>query len=131
MPIIKSAQRLALGCAAALVVAASAAAAQTHDGDYAGAVKLPSGQQLHLMLHLTTKGGDTDAALDSIDQGVTIPASAYKADGSKVSILFLAVGGELEGDFSADGKILTGTWKQGVTLPLTLTKTAPAAPAKP
>jgi hypothetical protein len=130
MPIIKSAQRLALGCATALWVAGSAAA-QTHDGDYAGAIKLPSGQELHLVLHLTTKGGDTDATLDSIDQAVTIPASACKTDGNKISILFLAVGGELEGDFTADGKTFTGTWKQGVTLPLTLTKTAPAAPAKP
>lgn len=130
MPIIKSAQRLTLGCAAALLVAASAAA-QTHDGDYAGAIKLPSGQDLHLVLHLTTKGGDTDATMDSVDQGVTIPASAYKADGNKVSILFLAVGGELEGDFTADGKTFTGTWKQGVALPLTLTKVAAETPAKP
>ncbi|MDB5495255.1 MAG: Esterase EstD [Phenylobacterium sp.] len=131
MPIIKSAQRLAFGCAAGLFLVTSAAAAQTRDGDYAGAIKLPSGQELHLVLHLTTKGGDTDATLDSLDQGVTIPSSAYKADGDKVSILFLAVGGELEGAFSADGKSLVGAWKQGLAMPLTLTKTVAAAPAKP
>lgn len=130
MPITKSAQRLALGCAAALIVAASAAA-QTHDGDWAGAAKLPSGQELHLLLHLTTKGGDTDATLDSIDQGVTIPAAAVKANGDKLSILFLAVGGELEGAFAADGKTFTGAWKQGLAIPVTLTKTTAETPAKP
>jgi uncharacterized protein len=71
---------------------------------------------------VTTKAGATDAVLDSIDQGASIPSAAYKAEGNKVSILFLAVGGELEGEFAPDGKTFTGTWKQGATVPLTLTR---------
>ena len=123
MSFIQSAKRVALGCAAALLIGAPAWA-QAHDGDWAGSLKTPSGQELHLILHLTTKGGETEAVLDSVDQGATIPAAAYKADGNKVSILFLAIGGELEGEFAPDGKTFTGTWKQGATMPLTLTRQA-------
>ena len=125
MSFIQSAKRVALGCAAALLVSAPAWA-QAHDGDWTGSLKTPSGQELHLILHLTTKAGATDAVLDSVDQGATIPAAAYKAEGNKVSILFLAVGGELEGEFAPDGKTFTGTWKQGATMPLTLTRQAAA-----
>lgn len=120
MSLIQSARSLPLGCAIALLASAPAWA-QVHDGDWTGSVK-PPGQELHIVLHITTKPSGTEAVLDSVDQGVTIPAAAYKADGNKVSILFLAVGGELEGEFAADGQTLTGTWKQGLTLPLTLTR---------
>ena len=125
----KSARRLALGCAAALAIA-STAAAQGHDGDYAGVLKVPNGQQLHLVLHLKTTGAETDAVLDSVDQGASIPASAVKMDGDKISILFLAIGGELEGAFAPEGKTFNGTFTQGLAMPLTLTRTE-AAPAKP
>lgn len=123
------AKRLALAAAAALLAAAPAFA-QSHDGDWAGVLKIPNGQELHLVLHVTTGKDGTTAVLDSVDQDSSIPASAYKADGDKASILFLGIGGELEGAYAADGKTFTGTWKQGVELPLTLTKTA-AASAKP
>ena len=123
MSLIQSARRLALGVGAALLLSAPAWA-QAHDGDWAGSLKTPSGQELHLILHVTTKAGATDAVLDSVDQGATIPAAAYKAEGNKVSILFLAVGGELEGEFASDGKTFSGTWKQGATVPLTLTRRA-------
>jgi hypothetical protein len=126
---IQSAQRLALGCAAALLLAGSAAA-QAHDGDWAGALKLPNGQQFHMVLHVTTdKAGATTAVLDSIDQDLSIPAAAYKADGDKASILFMAVGGELEGQYLPDNKTFSGAWKQGLALPLTLTRQDAAAPA--
>ncbi|HEV7385793.1 MAG TPA: hypothetical protein VGN89_12995, partial [Phenylobacterium sp.] len=50
--------RLALGGAAALVVG-TPAWAQAHDGDWTGSLKTPSGQELHLILHVTTKAGAT------------------------------------------------------------------------
>lgn len=126
---ILAARSAALGCAAALVLAAPALA-QSHDGDWAGVLKTPNGQQLHLVLHISTTGGETNAVLDSVDQGASIPASAYKADGAKASILFLSVGGELEGEYAADNKTFTGTWNQGLAMPLTLTRTEGAPPAK-
>jgi hypothetical protein len=122
-------RRLGLAAAAAFLIA-SPALAQSHDGDWAGVLKIPSGQQLRLVLHVTTTGGETGAVLDSLDQGVSIPAAAYKADGAKVSILFLAIGGELVGEYAPDGKTLTGAFNQGLSLPLTLTKTAAAPAAK-
>ncbi|WP_372786954.1 hypothetical protein [Phenylobacterium sp.] len=128
MSLIQSARRSALGCAAALLLS-TPAWAQAHDGDWAGSLKIPGGgQELHLILHIVTKGSDVQAVLDSVDQGSTIPATAYKADGAKASILFISVGGELEGEFAANGQTFTGTWKQGnTTMPLTLTKKAAAA----
>jgi hypothetical protein len=89
---------------------------------------------MRLVLHVTTAAGQaTTAVLDSIDQDLSIPAAAYKVDGDKASILFMAVGGELEGQYSADNKTFTGAWKQGLALPLTLTRQDAAAPpvAKP
>ena len=115
---------LLLACAAALMTAAPAFA-QSHDGDWAGVLKVPNGQELHLVLHVTTGRDGTTAVLDSVDQNASIPASAYKADGDKVGILFLSIGGELEGSYAPDGKTFTGTWKQGIDMPLTLTKTSP------
>ena len=129
MSIIHSAARLALACAASLLIAAPAWA-QAHDGDWAGVLKIPNGQQLRLLLHVATTGSETIAVLDSLDQGVSIPASAYKADGAKASILFLAIGGELVGEYAPDGKTFTGTFTQGLSMPLTLTKTTAAPPAK-
>jgi len=124
-----TAKRLALACAAALIAAAPALA-QSHDGDWTGVLKVPSGQELRLVLHVATGKDGTTAVLDSVDQDSTIPASAYKADGDKADMVFLGIGGELEGAYAPDGKTFTGTWKQGIELPVTLTRTA-AAPAKP
>jgi len=129
MSLIKSARLAALGAGAALILAGSAAA-QAHDGDWTGVLKIPSGQQLHLVLHVATAKGETTAVLDSLDQNISIPAAAYKADGAKASILFFAIGAELEGEFAADNKTFTGAFKQGLAMPLTLTR-ADAAPAKP
>ena len=122
-------RRAMIGLAAAFALTgpawAQAPATQTHDGAWSGSIK-PPGQELHVVLHITTTAGETSAVLDSVDQGVTLPSAAYKVDGAKVSILFLSVGGELEGEFAADGRTFNGTWKQGINLPLTLTK-QPAA----
>jgi len=130
MPTFHLIKRLALGATAALLLAAPAfAQASNHDGDYAG-VLVAGPQKFHMVLHVTTAKGETTAVLDSVDQDVSIGASAYKADGDKASILFLAMGGELEGQFSPDSKTFTGAWRQGLALPIVLTRVEPA-PAKP
>jgi hypothetical protein len=127
MLLVTTARRAALALAASLALAFSVfgpAMAQTYDGDWAGALSA-GGQTLRLVLHVTTKDGATAATIDSLDQGATIPATAVKTDGGELSVLFMAIGGELTGKLSADGKTLTGTWAQGATVPLVLTKTAP------
>ncbi|HEY3947647.1 hypothetical protein [Phenylobacterium sp.] len=116
----KIGRRLGLGAllAAALTVPAFA---QTYDGDWAGALSA-GGQTLHLVFHIKTVNGQATAVLDSVDQGATIPATAVKTEGGQLSILFLPISGELTAKLSADGKTLDGTWNQGASLPLTLTK---------
>lgn len=107
--------------AAAALAGPAAAQAPSYDGDWAGTLEAGA-QKLRLELHMKTVGGQETAVLDSLDQGSTIPATAVKTDGGELSVLFLAVGGELKGKLSPDGKTLTGSWTQGATLPLTLTR---------
>ena len=95
--------------------------ASAYNGDWAGALAV-GGQTLHLVLHVKTEGGAQTAEIDSIDQGATIPATAIKTEGGELSILFLAIGGDLKSKLSDDGKTLTGTWTQGQALPLVLTR---------
>jgi hypothetical protein len=112
-----------LAACAALLIAAPAAAqpASAYNGDWTGALSA-GGQTLHLVLHIKTEGATQTAELDSVDQGATIPAAAIKTDGGQLSVLFMAVGGELSSKLSEDGKTLTGTWTQGQVFPLVLTK---------
>ena len=116
-------RRMALGLATAALLAgsASAQAPSAYDGVWAGALSA-GGQSLHLELTLKTAGSQTSGELNSLDQDTVIPATAVKTEGGELSVLFLAVGGELKAKLSADGKTLTGSWTQGATLPLTLTK---------
>jgi hypothetical protein len=116
-------RRMALGLGTAVLLAGTATAQvpQAYDGVWAGALAV-GGQSLHLELTLKTANGETTGELNSLDQGAVVPATAVKTDGGELSAAFLAVGGELKAKLSADGKTLTGSWTQGATLPLTLTK---------
>ena len=111
-----------------LMIAAALAAALAgpalcgpYDGDWAGVLDA-GGQKLRLELHVKSDASGSTAVIDSLDQGATIPATAVKTDGGQLSILFMAVGGELTGKLSPDGQQIVGAWSQGGTLPLTLTK---------
>jgi hypothetical protein len=84
-------------------------------------------RNLRLELHLQANAGQPTATLDSLDQGVSMPATGIKVEGGELGILFLAAGGELKGKISPDGKSIVGSWTQGMSLPLTLTRKAPAA----
>jgi hypothetical protein len=120
MNLVSSLRRVGFALAATLTLAGPAMA-QAYDGDWAGTLEA-GGQKLRLELHLKTVSGEATAVLDSLDQGSTIPATAVKTDGGELSILFLAIGGELKGKLSPDGKTITGSFTQGATLPLILTK---------
>ncbi len=113
-------RRIGLALVAALALAGPALA-QTYDGDWAGTLKAGD-QSLRLILHVKTAGGTTTAALDSLDQGATLDASAVKIEGGELNVLFLTAGAELKAKLAPDGKALNGAWVQGATLPLTLTK---------
>ena len=104
MNFAKTGRRFGLALLVALF--AGVAAAQTYDGDWAGALSA-GGQTLHLELHVKTAGGATTAVLDSLDQGASIPSTAIKTDGGEFSALFLSINGEFKGKLSADGKTLS------------------------
>ena len=121
-------RRVAAATLAAFIATAPASAqAQTYDGDWEGVLQVPNGPKLRLALRVKTEGGATTAVLDSLDQGATIPSSAVKTDGGQLEVLFLSIMGELKGKLSPDGKQIEGSWTQGGTLPLTLTKSAASA----
>jgi hypothetical protein len=112
---------IALTGALLLVGPAAAQAPAAYDGVWAGALAV-GGQTLRLELTLKTANGATTGEMNSLDQGATIPASAVKTDGGQLSVLFLSVGAEYTAKLSADGRSLTGSFTQGATMPLTLTK---------
>jgi hypothetical protein len=115
-----NARRIGLALVATLALAGPAMA-QAYDGDWGGALKAGA-QTLRLVLHVKTAGGATTATLDSLDQDTTLDATAVKTEGGELSVLFLQAGGELTAKLAPDGQSLVGTWKQGASLPLTLTK---------
>jgi hypothetical protein len=114
--------------AAALAIGGPAAA-QAYDGDWEGVLHAGP-QNLRLELHVKTDAGQTSAVLDSLDQGMSVPATGVKVENGELGILFLSLGGELKGKLSPDGRTITGSWTQNQSLPLTLTRKATAA-AKP
>ena len=122
----RSTIRLALVLVLLAPGGAFAQAPAAYEGDWQATLHA-GGQDLRLELHVRTEGGELRAVLDSLDQGASIPASVTKVEDGELGILFLAVGGELQAKLSADGASLAGTWTQGATFPLVLTRKAPAA----
>lgn len=113
----------ALAAALAALALATGAAAQSYDGDWEGVLDA-GGQKLRLELHVRTVDGKPSAVIDSIDQGASIPTSLVKVENGELHVGFITIGGELKVKLSADGKAIEGTWSQGPTLPLTLTRKA-------
>lgn len=115
-----------IAVAAALALAAPAAAdpaVQPFAGDWEGVLQAGP-RKLRLELHVKNEADQATALLDSLDQGISAPATGVKVEDGELGILFLPLGGELKGKLSADGKTLTGSWTQGSSLPLTLTRKA-------
>jgi hypothetical protein len=129
MHLISRARRLGLAILAAAAVAGPAAAqAPSYDGDWAGTLEA-QGQKFRLELHMKTTANGVAAVLDSLDQDRSVPADAVRIDSDGLSLGFVStVVGEFKGKLSANGKTLVGTWTQGETLPLTLTRKAATTP---
>lgn len=111
----------ALGLSFAALAAAPAMAAGPLDGDWDGTMTAGA-ESYHMVLHVSSGPDGPAMVLDSLDQDITLTASAVKLEDGKLSALFLSVEGELEGRFSDDGKTFTGVWKQALALPITLRK---------
>ena len=113
-----------------IFLAVGVSRAQDIAGDWQGTLSA-GGQDLRLVLHVT-KAPDNSlkATLDSIDQpgGNGIPVSSISLKDSRLNLGVEMVHGTYEGKVAADGNTITGTWTQGVALPLEFKRAA--APVK-
>jgi hypothetical protein len=77
-----------------------------------------------------TPSGSLTGTTDIIDQAVYgIPCADLVLAGTHFSFAVPAVDGNYEGEISADGNTITGTWTQGEPRPLIFTRNVPATAA--
>ena len=110
---------------------ASMADAQTVAGDWQGTLNAGA-VSLRIALHITADpDGTFKGTLDSLDQGARgIPLGAVTITDRQVTFTVPAVSGSYTGKLSEDGNTIDGNWSQGASLPLVLTRGAPAAPPR-
>src|SRR5262245_24490996 len=118
--------RRLIWCVAALAASASGVFAQSFTGTWQGALKVPQARNGELRIVIKIDGTEKDkltAEFYSIDQNPTpLKADSVKASGQGIKITIPPVNGTYEGALSSDGNTMTGTWSQGVPLPLVLVK---------
>ena len=99
------------------------------EGEWEGALQAGE-SQLKLVLHLSAeKSGEIHAKLDSPEQGVygmEATAATYKQGNLHFAIA--SVNATFDGKLGADGRTISGTWKQGnANLPFVLNRRSAAA----
>ena len=122
-------RKLLLGVAsvAAGLALAGPTQAQTFDGVWEGTLQAGF-QKFRLELEVKTEGKEMGAQLISLDQNnQKIPATAVKVETGELGVLLLNMGAEIKGKVEPDGKTFKGTFWQGASLPLTLTRKATPA----
>jgi uncharacterized protein (TIGR03435 family) len=121
--------KLPLTLALATLLFAGAVLGQTFAGTWQGALKIPQAPngELRIVVKISTTEADKlEAQFFSIDQGgQPFPATSVTASGSVLKIAVNPLNGTYEGKLSADGKTITGTWTQGMPMPLTLSRATP------
>jgi pimeloyl-ACP methyl ester carboxylesterase len=115
--------------AAALLALAAHAVAQEPAqiaGVWQGALELPTGARLRLVVKLREEGGALTGTMDSVDQGARdLPIDSVQLTNRRLLFTMGAIGGRYEGELAASGDELVGTWSQGGgSLPLTLRRDA-------
>src|SRR5690349_8600548 len=114
--------------AAAFLLFAASASAQTPPqpaqlaGIWQGALELPTGARLRLVLDLREEGGALTGTLDSVDQGARdIAVASIQLETRRLVFTMRGIVGRYEGELAESGNELVGTWSQGPgNLPLTL-----------
>ncbi|MGO9454358.1 MAG: serine hydrolase domain-containing protein [Candidatus Binataceae bacterium] len=101
-------------------------------GDWFGVLQVKRGS-LHLALHVTAdSAGKLSVTLDSLDQNAMgLPGSDAALKGNSFSFEIPSVAGTYTGTLGADGKSISGTWNQGVPLPLVFIHQSAATAVKP
>jgi len=111
---------------------AAPATAQAQDltpilGDWYGTLNV--GVKLPLVLHVQADG---TGSIDSPSQGASGLPATVSLSGSSLTVVLTSPAARFEGTVAADGASLAGAWRQGGgSAPLTFTRTAPAAAARP
>ena len=98
------------------------ACAQDVSGDWQGTLRAGA-QEIRILLQIAkSDGGEWKATMLSIDQspdrGARAPPTSFSAAGSSVRFTIDAVRSSYDGNLSADGASISGTWTQGRPLPL-------------
>ena len=121
---------LALGLAVLACAATSANAQNRALGEWYGVLAAPSGR-LTVVFRFQQSGDSVSGTLESIDQapGQRIPLAKVAATTSVLTFAIPAIGGSYAGTWNDAEQQWTGTFTQGMALPLTLKKGAPPAPA--
>jgi CubicO group peptidase (beta-lactamase class C family) len=131
MKFLPFAASLLIALSSGLAFAQTAVPAAT-DGIWLGSLSI-GGQTLRIQFHLDAAApAGKSCVVDSVDQkAFAIPCTAAMKD-DMLTVDIPAVGGQWSGAISKDGKILTGNWMQGGSLPLVLEKKSVAIePPKP
>jgi hypothetical protein len=117
---------LILLSAAILTPAVRAQPSPDLSGRWEGTLEGGAGS-LRLLVDVTgTADGIFLGVLTSVDQGnVRIPLDVVEVKGLTVHLEARSVRGSFDGTFNADGTRISGTWSQGVPMPLVLTRTTP------
>lgn len=96
------------------------AQAEPLDGPWHGTLTTPNGS-LRLVLHVETgSDGELSAALESIDQapGQMIPVSEIAIDDGRMHFAIQMIGAAYEGEWMPGEERFSGTFTQGLALPL-------------
>ncbi|WP_025841414.1 alpha/beta hydrolase family protein [Asaia platycodi] len=106
------------------------ACARTLSGDWRGALLLPQGATLPLVLHMKEKRAGWSASLDSPMQGAFgLAVQDVTLDGKTLTLTLPTLGARYIAQVNGHDNSLEGTWYQGTSyLPLTLIQSAPAPP---
>lgn len=107
-----------------LSMLASVVGAQDIAGDWQGTLKAGIKELRIIVKVAPADGGRWDATLFSIDQspdrGAGVPANSVTLQDSVFKFTVEMLRGAYEGKVNADGTAITGTWTQGLPLPLEL-----------
>ena len=112
------------------MTAASSVSAQAPKvvGDWEGNLKIPSGIELRLVIHVIEKGKALTSTMDSPDQGsngLKVDETVFK-DGD-LTLTLKQINGSFAGKIDEKGETIAGKWSQnGETWPLTLNRVDPA-----
>lgn len=119
---------ISIGMMNAAAQTAPASAKTGIEDTWQGTLHLPGGRDLRTVIKVTGTGPAMKATMYSIDQGgqpIQATSASFENGIFKYAVTF--IDGSYEGKMSADGKSITGTWKQGPgTLPLVYERATPA-----